>query len=281
MRTFLILSLIISLNCGIFDIYDCIAQNLDKSPTALKVLELILEVKLFEAISIMLSNVKEYNEVLEICLYGNPDDKPFDENLLKVESEKIVKKLFGFSYNFKSVSLDKEITIYEGNPKITAKLTASYNIDFTGENSGFINIEESTVLNETGVETSFTIDFIEKIKKIYNFNIKDLSLNLERKIKGAIVDGTISFKISLNKIELAFNLKKTEDHHTCLGALIITIYPGIDPPKNPPFYPEVYNDVFVESVKYGAIAAGVIAVIKSSCIFVGKCLTGIAAILLA
>ena len=277
----MILTLIISLNCGIFDVYDCIAEHLDKSPIALKVLELILEGKLFEAISIMLSNVEEFNEVLEICICGNPDDEPFDENLLKVESEKIVKKLFDFSYNFKSVSLDKEITIYEGNPKITAKLTASYNIKFNGENSGFIKIKDNTVVNEKGVETSFTIDFIEKIKKLYNFNIKDLSLNLERKIKGAIVDGTVSFKISLNKIELAFNFEKTEDIHTCKGALIINIYPGIDPPKNPPFYPEVYNDVFVESVKYGALAAGVIAVIKSSCIFVGKCLTGIAAILLA
>lgn len=280
MRTFLLLALIISINCGIFDVYDCIAIHLDNSPIALKVLELLLKGKVLDAISMMLSNLEEFNDILELCIYGEPEDEPFDDTIIRIESENIVNKLFDFSYSFKSVPLDEEITIYAGNPKITAKITSSCSIIFKGNNSGFIKIQGSTVVSESGVKTTFTNPFIEKIKEIYNFNIKDLSINFEQKLKGVIVDGIVSFRISMDKIEFAFNLEKTTDYSSCEGALIISIYPGIDPPKYPAYNPDIYNDVIVEAAKYGAIATGVFVLIKNSCIIVGGVISGIAKVLL-
>lgn len=176
---------------------------------------------------------------------------------LRSEASKIVKKLFGFSYSFSAVIFNQEVTIYAGNPKITAKLTSSCSVTYSGKNSGIIQIKGGTVVSESGVKTKFTNPIINAVLKLIGFDVNKMAVSLTSKFKTATTDGTVTFNIGLTKIEISVTVKKS-GNAGCDGTVTFTISPnGPNPVKQ-----EAIENALVKVTECGALAIAVIVLFK-------------------
>lgn len=178
-------------------------------------------------------------------------------SILRTEASKIVKKLFGFSYSFSTIAFNQEVTIYSGNPKITAKLTSSCSVTYSGNNSGIIQIKGGTVVSESGVKTKFTNPIVNEVLKLIGFDVNKMAVSLTSKFKTATTDGTVTFNIGLTKIEISVTVKKS-GNAGCDGTVTFTISPnGSNPAKQ-----EAIEKALVKVTECGAIAIACIVLFK-------------------
>ena len=176
---------------------------------------------------------------------------------LRSEASKITKKLFGFSYSFSAVLFNQEVTIYAGNPKITAKLTSSCSVTYSGKNSGIIQIKGGTVISESGVKTKFTNPVVNAVLKLIGFDVNKIAVSLTSKFKTATTDGTVTFNIGLTKIEISVTVKKS-GNAGCDGTVTFTISPnGANPVKQ-----EAIENALVKVTECGALAIACIVLFK-------------------
>ena len=178
-------------------------------------------------------------------------------SVLRSEASNIVKRLFGFSYSFSTVLFDREVVIYAGNPKITAKLSSSCEVTYSGKNTGVIKIKGGTVVSQSGIETNLTNPIVSAVLKLIGFDIKNMALSLQQKFKTATSDGTVSFKISLTKIEISVTVNKSKGSTSCDGTITFTISPGSSSVNQ-----EAFADVLEKVATSGAVAIAVIVLIK-------------------
>ena len=178
-------------------------------------------------------------------------------SVLRNEASNIVRKLFGFSYSFSAVAFDREVTIYSPNPKITAKLSSKCDVTFSGKNTGIIKIKGGTVISQSGINSSVSNPIVSAVLKLIGFDIKKWTVNLEKKFKTATTDGTVSFKISLTKIEISVTVKKSKGNSSCDGTITFTISPG-----NPLPQQEAIENALQKVAASGAIAIAVIVLFK-------------------
>ena len=175
---------------------------------------------------------------------------------LRTEASKIVKKLFGISYSFSAVAFNKEVTIYSGNPKITAKLTSSCSVTYSGKNSGIIQIKGSTVVSESGVKTKVTNSILNGVLKLIGFDVNSMTASLTKKFRTATSDGTVTFSIGLTKIQISVTVKKSGN--SCDGTVTFTISPnGSNLVKQ-----EAIENALQKVAGCGALAIAVIVLIK-------------------
>ena len=188
------------------------------------------------------------------------------ELVLKHEAEKIIKNFFDISYKISVVSFDEEHVICEF-PKITLKFETGCDFNLIDSDS-YIKIKKGTVISEKGMETTYTNEYVEEILKLLGLDIRKMSIELKRKIQGAISDGTVYIKIYLDKLEIGFIINREfNEEVVCEGKIIITIEAG-DLPTPPPapapapayshFIPEEVLQKFKEKVLVGG---GLVAVI--------------------
>ena len=178
-------------------------------------------------------------------------------SVLRSEASNIVKRLFGFSYSFSTVLFDREVVIYAGNPKITAKLSSSCEVTYSGKNTGVIKIKGGTVVSQSGLETNLTNPIVSAVLKLIGFDIKNMALSLQQKFKTATSDGTVSFKISLTKIEISVTVNKSKGSSSCDGTITFTISPGSSSVNQ-----EAFEDALEKVAASGAVAIAVIILIK-------------------
>ena len=197
----------------------------------------------------LLSNIKESVEEDPILMSNI--------SVLRSEASNIVKRLFGFSYSFSTVLFDREVVIYAGNPKITAKLSSSCEVTYSGKNTGVIKIKGGTVVSQSGLETNLTNPIVSAVLKLIGFDIKNMALSLQLKFKTATSDGTVSFKISLTKIEISVTVNKSKGSTSCDGTITFTISPGSSSVNQ-----EAFADVLEKVAASGAVAIAVIVLIK-------------------
>ena len=197
----------------------------------------------------LLSNI-EKSEEEEPILMSNI-------SVLRSEASNIVKRLFGFSYSFSTVLFDREVVIYAGNPKITAKLSSSCEVTYSGKNTGVIKIQGGTVVSQSGLETNLTNPIVSAVLKLIGFDIKNMALSLQQKFKTATSDGTVSFKISLTKIEISVTVNNSKGSTSCDGTITFTISPGSSSVNQ-----EAFADVLEKVAASGAVAIAVIVLIK-------------------
>ena len=196
-----------------------------------------------------LKKIKDIEEEEEPILRANI-------STLRTEASKIVSKLFGFSYSFSTVVFDKEVTIYSGNPKITAKLSSSCSVTYSGKNSGIIQIKGGTVVSESGVKTQITNSIVNGVLKLIGFDVNSMTANLTKKFRTATSDGTVTFSIGLTKIQISVTVKKSGSA-TCDGTVTFTITPNGNPVKQ-----EAIEEALTKVAECGALAIGVIILIK-------------------
>ena len=145
------------------------------------------------------------------------------------------KYYFDTLYECMLVTLYEEYVIHE-NPKITLKLKNKCDFDFAiNSRTAYYKIEGGTVISQKGMDTTFPIDIINKITTSFGVDIEKMYINVSRKLKDAIYEGTVYTKVYLDKIEFGFILtKKINDRALCEGTIIITIEAGYLPPTPPP-----------------------------------------------
>ena len=196
-----------------------------------------------------LSQITEYEEE-EPILKSNI-------STLRTEASKIVSKLFGFSYSFSAVGFEKEVTIYSGNPKITAKLSSSCSVTYSGKNSGIIQIKGGTVVSESGVKTQITNSIVNGVLKLIGFDVNSMTASLTKKFRTATSDGTVTFNIGLTKIQISVTVKKGGSA-SCDGTVTFTISPnGGNLVKQ-----EAIENALAQVAGCGALAIAVIVLIK-------------------
>ena len=173
---------------------------------------------------------KYYFDTLYECML-----LPRPELELKTEAENIIQNLFNITYKITVVTLYEEYVIHE-NPKITLKLKNKCDFDFAiNSRTAYYKIEGGTVISQKGMDTTFPIDIINKITTSFGVDIEKMYINVSRKLKDAIYEGTVYTKVYLDKIEFGFILtKKINDRALCEGTIIITIEAGYLPPTPPP-----------------------------------------------
>lgn len=195
------------------------------------------------------------------------------EPLIKTEAEKIINKLFNLTYKITIVTFDEEYVIDEGPPKITLKLKDKCDFDFeyTDTNVGYLKIEGGTIISQKGMDSTIEAEMEHIIKELTKFNIEEPYINVYRKLKDSIYEGTVYVKIYLDKIEYGFILNQTlNDKAVCEGSVIITMEfgdlplpPAPDPapvpvpipepapvPKPWPFIPPVIDwDPVIDAIK--------------------------------
>ena len=204
--------------------------------------------------------MKSHPEIIEAMSYCMT--KP--ELVLRDEAELILKNLFGINYKVSTVNFDEEYVVSEF-PKITFKFEAGCECTLL-ESDSFITIKGGTVISQKGINTTFTDEFLEELFKNMNFNFdtKKSLIELERKIKGAITDGTVYIRIYLDKIEIGFIINREfNEKTTCEGKMIITIEPGELPPPPPGIEPEytLDDELIKEIAKKAVVAGGLIGIV--------------------
>ena len=154
---------------------------------------------------------------------------PIPELVLKTEAEKIIKKLFNITYKVTLVTFDEEFIIHPGPPKITLKFNnkCDFNFDLIDSTNAYLKIEGGTVISQKGMNTTFDVDTVDRIKQMFGIDIQKMYVNVYKKLKDAITEGTVYIKVYLDKIEFGFILnRKINDKAECEGTIIITIEAG-------------------------------------------------------
>lgn len=204
--------------------------------------------------------MKSHPEVIDAMSYCMT--KP--ELVLRDEAELIIKNIFGINYKVSTVNFDEEYVVSEF-PKITFKFEAGCEFTLL-ESDSFITIKGGTVISQKGINTTLTDEYLEELfkKMNYNFDTKKSLIELERKIKGVVTDGTVYIRIYLDKIEIGFIINREfNEKTTCEGKMIITIEPGELPTPPPGTEPEytLDDDIIKEITKKAVAAGGLIGII--------------------
>ena len=177
-----------------------------------------------------------------------------DIDSLRDEATKITQKLFKIKVSFKTVNFENEVTIYNGLYKIDAKFSHSCDISFSGQNSGTIEISGGVIVNKDGFDIDLPDPSIFTVLDLISMNIKEKSILLQQKFKGAIYDGKVSYKFYKDKIQIAIILSNSIGQvSSCEGSIIFTITPG-----NPPKYSQALENALEQLKASGAITTGVI-----------------------
>ena len=195
----------------------------------------------------------QIEDVEEPVLEANP-------SALKTEASKAIKNLFGISFSFSTKALEKEYLIHAGNPKITAKLSSSCSTTISmGSNSGSFTLKGGAVVSQKGTKVTLSKKSLNIVGKNLNLDFSKMTATLSKKLKGAVVDGTVSFSFSLTgaKIEITFNTKGSTK---CDGKLTINITPGSNPKpsQKPAFNKEAIKTATKTVAAGGAIAVGAV-----------------------
>lgn len=204
----------------------------------------------------------EKKDVIYKCSVYEP--KFMQLALMSLEASRLSQQLFGIKYTFKNVVFEQEIPIYEGNPRITVKLSSSIITTVSNKDTGYIQIQGGTIVKEGGFTTDITNSVNLNILDKIGFNVKDLSISLKNKFKTTISDGTVIVKCSNNKIEIGISFYKKTNYFTYEGSIVFTISPN-DPPQN--------ELAFEESLKLvlgtGALVTAVLLIIKAAALAAG------------
>lgn len=183
--------------------------------------------------------------------------------VLKNEASKIVQNLFGISFSFTNVNYDKEVTIYNGNPKITAKLSSSCGATISfGQNNGFIQVKNGVIVSEQGTKVNLSSITSSLVGKLLNLSFEKMTATLTQKLKGAIVDGIVNFSFSPTQVQISATITKSKGSWSCDGTVIITIKPGITTSSQPSYDPEAVQKAIITATEGGAIAIGAIILYK-------------------
>ena len=206
------------------DLYECILFNLQDSPTSEQLFLAIDQNDYAKVIGIIYSNIKEFSYLIMKC-FSKPETN-IEE--LREHSSFLVDKLFGIKNKFTFVPFNEEVVLYNSDPKITAKLVEKCTYTFPGSSTGFITYKQGYVVDKSGVDFDVSDPVADKLKDLTGFDVRDMSYNIENKFKSAVQDGSISFKISMGKIEIAvsFDSKSNSKNYGCAGTIIITISKG-------------------------------------------------------
>lgn len=226
MRYFLILAFLILINCQDYeqDFNNCIMAHIQTTPHSEELIRAIETNNYEQALMIIFSHLPEFAEIFFKCL-KNPDIETDLEELREL-SEKYASHLFGIKVSLKAVPFEQEVILYNKDPIIKAKLVSSCDYTLHGSTSGFLTFENGYIIDKSGITFNIVDSVAELIKKLTGFDIKDMSYNFEYKLKNGVQDGTVSFKYSLQKLEvqLATTFKGKKIAQTgCAGTLIITI----------------------------------------------------------
>ena len=184
---------------------------------------------------------------------------------LRSEASRAVQRLFGFSYSFSTTLFEKEVVIHYGNPKVTAKLSSSCSttISVGNTNSGSFTVKGGAVVSQKGAKVNLNKSSINLIGKHLNLDFSKMTATLSQKLKGSVVDGTVSFSFGLTsvKIEITFNSKGSTK---CDGKLTLTISPGVNPTpsRQPAFNSEAIKTAAKTAAAGGAIAVGAVVLFK-------------------
>jgi hypothetical protein len=206
------------------DLYECILFNLQDSPTSEQLFLAIEQNDYAKVIGIIYSNIKEFSYLIMKC-FSKPKTNIAE---LREYSSNLVDKFFGIKNKFTFVSFNEEIVLYNADPKITAKLVEKCSYTFPWSSTGFITFEQGYVVDKSGVDFDVSDPIADKLKELTGFDIRDMSYNIENKFKSAVQDGSIVFKISWGKIEIAvsFESKSMSKDYGCAGTVILTISKG-------------------------------------------------------
>jgi hypothetical protein len=183
---------------------------------------------------------------------------------LRKEASQAVKNLFGISYSFDLTVFEKEVVIYYGNPKITAKLSSSCSTSITmGSNSGSFTLKGGAVISQKGTTVNLNQSSLNLVGKNLNLDFSTMTATLTKKLKTATTDGTVSFSFSPTeaKIEITFTPK---GQTTCDGKLTLTISAGVNPSPSPQpaFNKEAIQTATKTVATGGAIAVGAVLLFK-------------------
>ena len=234
-KLFLILSLLLLANKSnsqtFYDINVCFIDRLGfKAFTFIwEAFQVVISLDEEKAKAFYLSHKYYFDTLYECMLLPRPELE------LKTEAENIIQNLFNITYKITVVTLYEEYVIHE-NPKITLKLKNKCDFDFEiNSRTAYYKIEGGTVISQKGMDTTFPIDIINKITTSFGVDIEKMYINVSRKLKDAIYEGTVYTKVYLDKIEFGFILtRKINDKALCEGTIIITIEAGYLPPTPPP-----------------------------------------------
>ena len=208
-----------------------------------------------EKIKAFMKSHPEVIDAMSFCM-----TKP--ELVLRDEAELIIKNFFGINYKVSTVNFDEEYVVSEF-PKITFKFEAGCEFTLL-ESDSYVTIKGGTVISQKGINTTFTDEYAEELSKLMNFDMKKSLIELERKIKGTITEGTVYIRIYIDKIEIGFIINREfNEKTTCEGKMIITIEPGELPTPPPGMEPEytLDEDIIKEIAKKAVVAGGLIGVV--------------------
>lgn len=160
--------------------------------------------------------------LLLLTLFNNAELKIEDfQSFLRTEASKAVQNLFGFSYSFTSILFEREVTIHQGNPTITAKLSSSCSIILMGSNSGYFKVEQGIVVSKNG--TDITCPNLSLAGKYLDADFKNMTLTLSKKLQGAVQNGTIIFNFLPNEVQISIIISKTFEDISYEGSITFTI----------------------------------------------------------
>ncbi len=180
--------------------------------------------------------------ILLLVIFHSAELKIEDDlSFLREEASKAIKNLFGFSFSFTNILLDREVTIHQGNPTITAKLSLSCSKILRESKSGYIKIKQGVVVSKNG--TDITCPNLSSAGQYLDADFENMTLTLSKKLQGAVTNGTIYFSTSSIPLQITITIifTKTNEDNSCDGTLTLSIkeekYPT--PPSN--FSCEIYN----------------------------------------
>ena len=203
------------------------------------------------------SLTSEKKEIVYKCSVYEP--KFIHLAFMSSEASRLSQQLFGIKYTYKNVLFEQEIPIYEGNPRITVKLSSSIITTVSNKDKGYIQIQGGTIVKEgrftTDISNSVNLNILDKI----GFNVKDLSISLKNKFKTTISDGTVIVRCSNNKIEIGISFYKKSNYFTYEGSIIFTISPN-EPPQNE----LAFEDSLRLVLGTGALVTAVLLIIKAA-----------------
>ena len=182
-----------------------------------------------------------------------------DIETLKGEAARSIRKLFGFNYVFTNNLFDREVVIYSGVLKITAKLSYSCTTTIpTVYKTGEYQIRNGVVISQKGTNLNLSSSSILSLGKLLQFDFKTMTTSLTTKLKGAVVDGTVKFSFTQSKIMIQIIYSRPQGRTSCDGSLTITIEPGNVPRAKPQL---VLSDEAIQNSLNFVAEAGTVAVI--------------------